>query len=201
MNIILATRNKSKAAQIQATFAGSPFKVITLDETHIEGEVVENGGSLHKNARLKAAFAREKSNGKFWTMSEDTGIFINTLEGQPGVEAAYWGGKLTDIERMNYCLRQMEGKMDRSAKFETIAVLISPDGVEHSFSGEVQGTILQLARCAPQPKMPYSSVFQPNGYTKTWAEMTIDEENAISHRGKAFLQARLLLESKLAVHV
>ena len=195
MQIILSSRNPSKAEQIKAMFVGSLFSILTLTEAGIDGEAVEDGVTLHENALKKARFAHERSDKKGWTMADDTGLFITHLKGAPGVKAARWAGDTaTTDEITRHTLNQLQGASDRSAKFETVVAMISPDGKEHYFSGEVQGIILEAPRTPPQPKMPYSPIFVPDGTDKVWAEMTVDEENLISHRGKAFRQARAFLD-------
>ncbi len=190
MKIILSTRNPSKADQIKGVFHDDRFEIITLTEAGIEGEVIEDGNTLEENATKKAMFAYEKAKGE-WVMADDTGIFINALEGAPGIKAARWAGEnATTLDIMNFTLKNLEGSLDRSAYFETVAVLVSPEGEKYVFSGRADGILLEQPRIEPQPSMPYSPLFQPNGYDKTWAEMTIDEENAISHRGKAFIQVK-----------
>ena len=128
-------------------------------------------------------------------MADDTGIFIYALNGEPGIKSARWLGKGMPVEKtMNYCLKRLEGISNRLAYFETAVALISPKGEEYFFEGKVNGKIIEYPRVQPQPNMPYSPIFQPDGSNKTWAEMTIEEENKISHRGKAFLQVRQFLE-------
>ncbi len=195
MKIILSTRNPSKAEQIKAMFVGSPFQILTLTEAGIEGEAVEDGNTLHENALKKARFAYELSDRDGWTMADDTGLFINHLNGAPGIKAARWAGdSATTDEITRYTLKQLEGASDRTAKFETVVAMVSPEGKEHYFSGQVNGSILEAPRTPPQPKMPYSPIFVPDGTDKVWAEMIVEEENLISHRGKAFRQARAFLE-------
>ena len=196
-NVILSTRNPSKLQQIIAVFSGSPVRIISLSDAGIAGEAVEDGETLEANAEKKARFARERAASGFWTMSDDTGIFINAFKGEPGVHAAYWGGKgSTTAQIMNYCLKRMEGIADRSAVFRTVVALISP-GSEQClfFKGEVSGRILESPRGEPQQKMPYSPIFVPDGQDLCWAEMSVEYENSISHRGKAFRLAREYLES------
>ncbi len=91
MKVVLSTRNPSKAEQIKAIFAGSWISVITLNEAGIEGQGVEDGTTLKKNALKKAVFAHRHSKG-VWTMADDTGIFIDALGGLPGVDTAHWTG-------------------------------------------------------------------------------------------------------------
>lgn len=194
MEIILATRNPSKARQIQAVFSSSDIQVRTLDDVGIEGEAVEDGATLEENSFKKAWYAHERSS-DIWTMADDTGIFITALNGEPGINAATWAGDVSTEEITAYCLKRLEGATDRSAVFRTIVVLISPTGEKHVFSGEVQGDILEASRLPPQPKMPYSPIFVPVGERLVWAEMALEYENTISQRGIAFRKARAFLES------
>lgn len=194
MQIILATRNPSKALQIQAVFSGSDIQVRSLDDVGIEGEAVEDGTTLEENSFKKAWYAHERSNST-WTMADDTGIFIAALNDEPGIHAARWAGDVSTEEITWYCLKRLEGAADRSAVFRTSVVLISPAGEKHVFTGEISGKILEAPRVPPQPKMPYSPIFVPNGGDLCWAEMTTEYENAISHRGIAFRKAREFLES------
>ncbi len=193
MKIILSTRNPSKAVQIKGVFNDDGFNIVTLDEVGIDGEVIEDGVTLEENATKKAVFAHEKSGGE-WVMADDTGIFIKALNGEPGIKAARWAGEdATTLDIMNFCLEKLKGSADRSAYFETVAVLISPTGEKHVFSGRADGILLEYPKVDPQPSMPYSPLFKPNDSDKVWAEMGIDEENEISHRGKAFKQVKEFL--------
>lgn len=193
MQIILSTRNPSKALQIQELFSDSSIIVRTLEQARIDGEAVEDGTTLEDNAFKKAWFAHERAEGA-WTMADDTGIFITALDGEPGVRSARWAGDVSTEEIMQHCLSRLEGAADRSAIFRTVVVLVSPEGAKHVFTGEVSGILLEAPRVSPQPKMPYSPLFVPDDETLTWAEMSTEYENAISHRGKAFHQVRQFLE-------
>jgi XTP/dITP diphosphohydrolase len=195
MNIILSTRNPSKALQIQTLFEGTDARVLTLEQAGIEGEGVEDGITLEKNAFKKAWFAYERSKG-FWTMADDTGLFITALNGEPGIHAARWAGDVPTDEITRYTLKKLEGVSDRSAIFRTVVVMISPEGEKHTFTGEVLGSLLQEPRVPPQPKMPYSPLFVPVGETKCWAEMNTEYENRISHRGIAFRKVLQFLKER-----
>lgn len=197
MNVILATRNPSKAQQIRDIFVGSTVSIFSLDEAGIAGEAVEDGTTLQQNAHKKARYAHEKARKGIWTMADDTGLFIFALNGEPGVYAADWAGKGAETaEITRHCLEQLDGVSDRSATFRTTVALISPEGVPHAFDGQVDGRLLEAQRVPPQPKMPYSGIFVPDGQDLCWAEMTTEAENAISHRGKAFRLARAFLEQQ-----
>ncbi len=198
MDIILSTRNPSKAEQIKASFKGLPISILTLAEAGIEGEAVEDGLTLEQNALKKALFAHEYSSPDAWTMADDTGIFIHHLHGAPGIRASRWAGDTASTEDIiQHTLKQLDGATDRSATFETTVAVITPDGAQHFFTGKVNGTILEAARTAPQPKMPYSAIFVPDGTDLVWAEMSPENENRISQRGKAFKLVREFLEKFL----
>lgn len=187
MHIILATTNVSKILQIKQLLNNESISVKTLVEAGIEGEAVEDGETLEENARKKAYYAKVRTNNDCWIIAEDTGLFIPVLGGKPGIYSARWAGETaTTTDITAHCLKQLDGISERSAYFETVAVLISPQGNETIFKGRVNGILLERPRTPPQPKMPYSGLFVPDGHEKVWAEMTTEEENNISHRGKAF---------------
>jgi XTP/dITP diphosphohydrolase len=197
MEIILATSNPSKAAQIRAILTGLDCNILTLPEAGIVGDAVEDGSTLQENATKKALFAWEQR--KSWCMADDTGIFIDALEGLPGIHAARWAGDVPTDQIMEFTLEQLDGvpREERTATFRTAAVLITPSGDTLVFTGELHGTITETAQSANQPKMPYSAIFKPNGYSKVWSEMTTTEENLISHRGQAFTKVKAYLQTQL----
>lgn len=195
MNVILSTRNPSKAKQIKAVFAGSPISIATLDEAGIKGQGIEDGTTLQENALKKALFVHQ-TKPDMWAMADDTGIFINALGGKPGVDTANWTGENKETEQITlWILQQLKDVKDRCATFKTVVAIISPEGEQYFFTGEVRGKILEVPKPKTQPKMPYAPIFMANGTNKVWAEMTVEEENKISHRGKAFTKARGFLES------
>jgi XTP/dITP diphosphohydrolase len=200
MKVILATRNIGKASQIKALFKNSPVSIRTLTEAGIKGNAVEDGATLFDNALKKARFANERAPSGSWVMAEDSGIFINALNGAPGILSARWVGEKASTEDiMRYCLKCLSGKSDRTATFETFVVAFAPDGTGHFFSASVRGRLLTAPRVPPKPKMPYSSIFVPEGSNLTLAEMSMDQENEISHRGKAFRKVRVFLENTATV--
>jgi XTP/dITP diphosphohydrolase len=170
----------------------------TMKERGIEGEALEDGFNLLQNAWKKAVYVWNYTQGL--TISEDTGLFISALSEEPGIQAAYWGGKHLSAEgRMRYALDRMKHvpPPERIATFKTVAVVMLADGSYKHFTGLVHGVILTEPRCALQLNMPYSAIFQPDGSDKVWAEMSVEEENKISHRGKAFVQVREYLAELL----
>ncbi len=198
MNVILATRNPSKAKQINGLFEGSPVLLQSLDDVGVVGDAVEDGTTLNENAMKKVLFAYKALGGNAWVMADDTGFFISALHGAPGIYAARWAGETaTTKEITDHTLHALIGASDRSAKFETVVAIMSPDGQEYFFSGAVEGHILEAERVPPQPKMPYSGIFMPNASDLVWAQMSVEFENTISHRGIAFGKAREFLEAQM----
>ena len=194
MDIVLSTRNPSKAMQIQLIFSGTPVNVKTLDEANIVGEAVEDGTTLRENALKKASYAFSRVPAFTWTLAEDTGLFIRALGGEPGIKAARWAGEKASAEKIiRHTLQRLDGIADRSATFETVVALIEPDGKQFTFSSSVHGTILTEPRVPPLPGMPYTALFLPDGHDQVFAEMSTSQMNAISHRGKAFDQVRYFL--------
>lgn len=190
MDVILSTRNRSKVDQIKALLSGLNINVLSLEDAQIQGEGVEDGSTLQENAFKKAEFASKES-GK-WAIADDSGLYIQALDGQPGIHAARWAGDCTTEEIMKFTLDKLQGVPleKRNAVFQTVAVIVSPNGEKFSYAGEVSGILLLEPRTACQPNMPYSAIFLPVGCDKVWAEMTVEEENAMSHRGIAFRQVR-----------
>ena len=192
-NIAFGTRNATKMSEGRAFFAGTGINLLSMDDLNIEGSAVEDKLTLEGNASAKAAFVYQRAGG-IGVITDDTGLYIGALGGAPGVDAAIWGGKhLTWQERTPYCLKLLEGVEDRSATFVTVVVVILPDGRRRMFQGRVDGHMRAKALCKPKEQMPYSPLFMPVGRSRCFAEMTDDEENAISHRGQAFQRALAFL--------
>lgn len=190
ISVILSTRNPSKITQIKAMCEGLAFSVLTLEQAGISGEAIENGKTLKENAIKKARYVHEQISRPVIAMADDSGLFINALGGEPGVRSARWAGRnVTTGDIMRYCLESMRGQEDRTAVFRTVVAVIMPQGTEYLFEGEVFGHLLAEPRVPSQPKMPYSGLFVPDGTDRCLAQMSVREENAISHRGQAFRKA------------
>ena len=199
MEIILSTGNRSKIEQIKAALEDLGIPILSLAEAGVVGEVEEDGSTLEENAFKKAQFVHSQT-GK-WSMADDTGIFIDALDGEPGIHSARWAGPNATTEQIrDFALQKLSGVPleKRTATFKTVVVIISPNGEMDSFSGKVRGCLLETPRTPCQPNMPYSGIFVPDGQEKgkekVWAEMSVEEENAISHRGEAFRKVKNFFE-------
>ncbi|MBI4599448.1 RdgB/HAM1 family non-canonical purine NTP pyrophosphatase [Candidatus Uhrbacteria bacterium] len=183
-HIVLATKNNGKLKEIRVLLAQSGIDVLCAEEVGVAEEITEDGKTLQENALKKASFVFERVHG--WTAGEDTGLFIDALDGEPGIHTARWLGEGGD--HVAYTLERMKGipPVRRAAHFTAIVALISPEGKEFFFEGRVDGHILEAARGTAHPHLPYDVLFVPDeGDGRTFAEMTGEEKNMFSHRARA----------------
>lgn len=179
--LVAATANPHKLAEIAAILGSS---VELLPRPADLGEIVEDGDTLEANARLKATAVGNHTGQP--AVADDTGLEVAALGGAPGVRSARYAGEhADDADNRARLLGELEGAADRSARFRTVAVLVFPDGLEVLAEGMVSGAIAAAAR--GDHGFGYDPVFIPDGGEgRTFAEMSADEKNAMSHRGRAF---------------
>jgi len=191
MKIIFATQNPGKIIEMKKILDG--FEVVGMEDIGVMEEVEEDRNTLEGNALKKARFVWEKT--KEWVVADDTGLFIESLNGAPGVKSARWAGEgASGNDLMNLALSKLKGKENRNAYFESVVVLISPKGEKNIFRGRANGKIAKEPSGVPLPKLPYDVLFIPDGHNVSFAEMTREEKNQISHRGLAFQKLRKFLE-------
>lgn len=181
MKIIAATKNKNKLREFGEILKG--FEIISQEEAGIDIDVEETGTTFEENSRLKAE-AIFKATG-IPAIADDSGLCVDALGGEPGVYSARYGGEgLDDEGRVQLLLKNMENVPDekRTARFVCVITMVSSGGVITA-KGECEGVINH----APKGKngFGYDPVFYMKEYGKTTAEMSPDEKNAVSHRGKA----------------
>jgi len=196
MRIIFSTHNQGKVKEMQAILNGLGIEILSADEVGLHDDVEEDGSTLEENALKKARFVTEKTGD--WAMADDTGLFINALNGQPGIYSARWAGVgATGPELVAYTLAKLKEmlKDQRGAYFESVVALVASDLRHWFFKGRALGHITQEPRGTPRPKLPYDQIFLPDGYDKTFAELSDAEKNQISHRGLAFQVLRDFLQS------
>lgn len=185
MEIIFATGNRHKAVEAQKAL-GDSFTLIMPKDLGLTEEIPENGDTLQANAIEKAEYLWKRF-GKS-CFADDTGLEVDALGGAPGVYSARYAGPEKGSEaNMTKLLAELEaaakgGETSRKARFRTVVALIL-DGELHLFNGVLEGEIA-LHRSGSEG-FGYDPIFIPSGYTKTLAEISLDEKNAISHRGKA----------------
>ena len=179
--LIFATNNPHKLREIQYLL-GDNFKLISLKDLDFLEDIPETGDTLEKNASQKANFIYKLFNRDVF--ADDTGLEIDALKGKPGVHSARYAGQeknsAANTKRVIYELKNVR---NRKARFRTVISLII-NGKEHSFEGIVEGIILKSQH--GQKGFGYDPVFQPSGYSQTFAEMELKQKNLISHRAIAF---------------
>ena len=197
MKIVLASRNKHKIEEWQATLKKyiDGVEILSLDDVGIFDDIVEDGESFEDNALIKAYAAAESG---YIGVGEDSGLAVNALGGEPGVYSARYAGEHGNDKANNeLLLKNLKDKDDRSAKFVCSIGCVYPDRKNYVevFRGETEGVIIDEYR--GEGGFGYDPLFlyEPTG--KTFAEMSGEEKNAISHRGKAIeLFAKALAKLK-----
>lgn len=180
MKIVFATNNAHKRAEVQAVL-GPDFQLVTPRECGVTEEIPETQPTLEGNASQKAHYLRDRTG--LDCFADDTGLEVAALGGAPGVHSARYATDGHDFEANNVLLlRNLEGIADRRARFRTVISLIL-DGVERQFEGVVEGRILD--RETGDKGFGYDPLFIPDGSDHTFAQMSLDEKNAVSHRARA----------------
>ncbi|GHF36910.1 non-canonical purine NTP pyrophosphatase [Streptomyces mashuensis] len=185
--LILATRNANKVTELRAILAGAGLDVelVGADAYPEIPDVKETGVTFAENALLKAhALARATGHP---AVADDSGLCVDVLGGAPGIFSARWAGRHGDDKaNLDLLLAQLSDIADehRAAHFACAAALALPDGTERVVEGRLEGTLRREP--AGSGGFGYDPVLQPLGESRTCAELTPDEKNAISHRGKAF---------------
>lgn len=178
--LVLATNNRHKVSELRALL-DERFQIITLAEAGIDHELAEDQDTLEGNSLQKANFVFSIFQNP--CVADDTGLEVEALNGEPGVNSAFYAGPQRNAEQnMQLLLQRLQDKTNRRARFRTVMTLASAHGVLQ-FEGIVNGEIVNTPRGAYG--FGYDPVFKPDGFEKTLAEMTADEKNKISHRARA----------------
>ncbi|MBI1266813.1 MAG: non-canonical purine NTP diphosphatase [Cryomorphaceae bacterium] len=178
--IVFATHNKHKAEELQAMLEGK-YQVLTLDDIGCHEEIPEDADTLEGNAIIKAKFVAD--NYGVDCFADDTGLEVSALNGAPGVHTARYAGEAKDPDaNMNKLLDALAFEKNRTAQFRTVICLIK-NHQQHLFEGIAKGAITTVK--SGSKGFGYDPIFVPAGYEVTFAEMTQDEKNRLSHRGRA----------------
>jgi len=178
--IVFATNNAHKLREIREIM-GERWEVMSLADIGCHDDIPETATTLEGNAAIKARHIHDKYG--FDCFADDTGLLVDALNGAPGVYSARYAGPAHDSKaNMALLLKNLEGEKNRAAHFSTVICLVI-GGEEHFFEGAVHGVISD----APEGDsgFGYDPIFRPDGHERTFALMTDDEKNAISHRGRA----------------
>ena len=191
MKIIFATNNAHKLSEVQAVM-GDGFELVTPRMCGVEEDIPETAATLEGNASQKSHYLYEKTG--LDCFADDTGLEVEALGGEPGVHSARYATDGHDFAANNrLLLKNLEGKENRRARFRTVISLIE-GGEEHLFEGIVEGHIIDHE--SGSEGFGYDPLFVPDGFDRTFAEMTAEEKIAVSHRGRAVRKLVAYLHEK-----
>ena len=178
--LVFATNNRHKLEEVSAKI-GDNIQLLTLDDIGCTDDIEETGTTFRQNASIKSHYIFNKY--QLDCFGDDSGLEIGALNDEPGVYSARYAGEHGNhAANMAKVLSAMQGKTNRKARFRTVISLIW-QGRECFFEGTVEGTI--RLETAGTGGFGYDPIFQPDGYDVTFAEMSMEEKNLISHRAKA----------------
>ncbi len=191
MKLVFATNNKNKLHEVQLLLPKS-IQVLSLKDINCTEDIAETGTTLQENAHIKADYITKKY--QVDCFADDTGLEVLALDGEPGVYSARYAGNENDsVKNMEKLLHNLKDKADRSAQFRTV-IALNIRGVKHEFEGVCKGKIAN--KFTGDKGFGYDPIFIPDGYEKSFAEMTTKEKSAISHRGKAIASLVKFLENQ-----
>lgn len=184
MKLIAATNNQNKLAELQSILSGADIELISLKNAGLDIEIEENGTTFEENAIIKARTVSKLSG--MCVIGDDSGLMVDALGGDPGVHSArYAGDNASDKDRIDKLLYNLKGVEDsgRGAKFVCAIAFCTPKGDYFTVRGECKGKILREAK--GEGGFGYDPIFYIEEHNKSFAELSPDEKNEISHRGRA----------------
>ena len=191
MKLIFASNNKNKIKEIKNQVPDS-IEILSLEDIGCMVDIPETADTIEGNALLKANYIKRHYG--FNCFADDSGLEVDALAGAPGVYSARYAGEDKNDQANNAkLLSELESKTDRKANFKTV-IALHYNGEEHLFTGIIEGEILKEAQ--GEGGFGYDPLFQATGMTKSFAELTLEEKNAVSHRGKAVSQLVAFLKDK-----
>jgi XTP/dITP diphosphohydrolase len=180
MRLCFASNNPHKIQEVQ-TILGKAYSILSLKEIGCEEELAEEQGTIPGNSFQKADYVFKKYN--IACFADDSGLEAAALNGRPGVDSAHYAGpQRSHNDNINLLLANLKNVKNREAQFRTIITLITPS-INKQFEGLLKGTIIEEKRGTGG--FGYDPIFLPEGFSKTLAEMTMDEKNKISYRARA----------------
>lgn len=190
--IVFATNNKNKLREIREIMSDL-YEVLSLDDIGCHEEIVEDAETIEGNAKIKADFVTNKYHEDCF--ADDTGLEVEALNGAPGVYSARYAGEHCSYQdNVNKMLNAMRGKTNRKAAFRTV-IALNLGGKSYTFEGRCDGQIIESQRGTDG--FGYDPIFMPDGFNQTFAEMSHEEKNAISHRGRATKKLIAFLKKSL----
>jgi XTP/dITP diphosphohydrolase len=191
MRVLVGTNNPGKHIEISEVLSDLDVELLTPADLKITIDPEETGTTYAENALLKAKHFYEHG-GSIPTIADDSGIIIDAIRNELGVYTRRWGAgaQASDEEWISYFLERMQAEQNKKARFVCNLAYIDPHGKHHIFEGTCEGIITPELQADYLPGLPISACFIPEGFDKVYSAMSIDEKNAISHRGRAVQQLR-----------
>ena len=181
MKLCFATNNQHKIEEV-AALLGSHFQLLSLSDIGCHAELAEDFLTLEANSKQKAEFVFKNFNVPCF--ADDSGLEVEALNGEPGVfSARYAGPQRNSEDNMNFLLQKLKTFANKKAQFRAVITLFERDGLIKQFEGILSGKIVDQKRGSLG--FGYDPIFVPDGFSKTLAEMTLEEKNKISHRARA----------------
>jgi len=179
VKIIFATNNQNKLKEIQHAL-GDSFELLSLSDVDFSGDIPETGETLEDNALEKANFIAERYD--YPVFADDTGLEIDALNGRPGVHTAHYSGSRDSEKNMDKVLKEMSDTNNRTARFRTVIAFVNASKSD-LFEGKVEGRI--ASETSGEKGFGYDPIFIPEGQSRTFAEMTLEEKSQQNHRVRA----------------
>jgi len=177
--LVFATNNQHKTDEVRTLLAGQ-YEILNLKDIGCTTDIPETADSFIGNAELKTAYVADHF--QLDCFADDSGLEVEALNNEPGIYSARYAGERGDAANLALVLQKMEGELNRAARFRTVISLLQ-NGEKFVFEGQVTGTIRTAS--SGVGGFGYDPVFQPDGYQHTFAEMSMEQKNEISHRGIA----------------
>lgn len=189
--LIISTGNQNKVDEIAYILKDLPIEILSKKDIGLgDFDVIENGDTLEENSRIKAEALSEKTN--YMVMADDSGLFVNFLNGDPGIYSSRYGGEEGNDDKNNKkLLHELKDVSieDRKAKFKSVIVLITEDKEEVTVEAQCKGTIVTESK--GNNGFGYDPLFIPEGLLETFGELGEEIKNKISHRAKALEKLRI----------
>lgn len=177
--LVFATNNQHKTQEVRNMLLNA-YQVLNLNDIGCTTDIPETGDTFAENATLKSRYVADHY--QMDCFADDSGLEIEALNQEPGIFSARYSGVKDDLQNLNLVLQKMEGQTNRKARFRTVISLIKGTEV-FLFEGTINGTIRE--RPAGEKGFGYDPIFEPDGYQVTFAEMSMEQKNEISHRALA----------------
>ncbi|MES2416791.1 MAG: RdgB/HAM1 family non-canonical purine NTP pyrophosphatase [Bacteroidota bacterium] len=177
--LVFATHNANKTTEVRNLLA-KQYEVLNLNDIGCTTDIPETGNSFAANATLKSTYV--VNHYQLDCFADDSGLEVEALNNEPGIFSARYSGTRGDEINLWYLLDKMKGQSNRNARFKTVISLMK-DGENHLFEGVIKGSL--LAKPLGDEGFGYDPIFVPDGYTQTFAEMSLAQKNKISHRAVA----------------